>query len=262
MEGAQESQHTQQSERVRETAKKDPVLSELSEPRIRRWYVMRTKVPAQEKKYIESVYNKDKDADDVSRFEVFAPKMTTLEARDGASNRRTTSVFNNLLFIQARRDDLHKYKLNRPTLRFYSARIVDNKLCYLYVPDRQMRDFMQIARAAEREVRYYTLEEGIFRKGDVVRIIGGVNVSEEDETRSLDGVEGVVEKSGRNSLTVHVVLDGIGSVQTWEISPQYVEFLQFADDKHTQPGLRRAGTFPTARHEGSAPLGGRTCRGR
>jgi len=203
------------------------------EPLVRRWYVMQTKTPARETEHINSIYNKGKADDDPTRFEVFTPRMNMVRTNRENATRQSRSLFANLLFVRARRDDLHHYKLDRPTLRFYNVRMEGGQLRYLYVPDRQMHDFIRIATAAEQQVRYYTLDEGIFRRGDIVRIIGGVQVTDEGETRLLQGVEGMVEKTGRNSIRVRVILDGLGSVQTWDIHPQYVEYLQFADDKDT-----------------------------
>lgn len=215
---------------IRKTAEPSTVYV-LPEPLVRRWYVMQTKNPSEEMELMQAIYNRDKTSGDASRFEVFAPKMNVVRSRKDQVRRGSRSVFSNLLFVQARRDDLHHYKLNRPGLRFYSVRNVGGQLQYLYVPDRQMHDFMQIATAAEREVRYYTMQEGIFRKGDIVRIIGGVKVEEGGESRLLDGVVGTVEKAGRNSVVVHVTLDGIGTIETWEIHPKYIEYIQFADSK-------------------------------
>jgi hypothetical protein len=194
---------------------------------------MLSRSPEEEARYIETIYNKDKDADDPSRFDVFFPRLNVIYRTKGAANRGNKALVSNMLFICARRNDLHQYKLYRPQLRFYNVRIVDGQQCYLYVPERQMRDFIQIATAAEREIKYFTLHEGVFRHGDRVRIIGGVRPDAPDAKQPLEGIEGVLEKVNKNSVVVHVAVDGVGTIETWTINPKYIEFLEFSSRKST-----------------------------
>ena len=196
------------------------------EPLVRRWYVMQTKQPAEEARLILSQYNKGKQSSDDDYFEVFFPKLNVVRSRADKTQRVQVPLLHNLLFIKARREDLHHYKLLRPTLRFYNVRIIDSKMEYLYVPERQMQSFIKIAQTAEKEMRYYTMDEGIFRKGDQVRVI-----SENSEDNSLEGIEGTLVKVDKDSVSLRVAIDGVGTIETWTINPKYVEFLKFADNR-------------------------------
>ena len=78
-----------------------------------------------------------------------------------------------------------------------------------------MQDFISVAGNIDEQILYLTPQEGALKKGDYVRITGGI----------WEGIEGKLVRIKKN-LRVVVSLQGIAAVATTSIHPSLVEKIE------------------------------------
>ena len=156
-------------------------------------------------------------------MDYFIPMCYKLVGPEGRKVRKKVPLLPGYVFVRGCYEEICRYMSLHTYLNFYHPVI---KSCEgrMVVPDRQMDDFIRVARECEEDIRYYRPEEIDLQAGDRVRVIGG----------KLDGVEGVLQTvRGKAGGRVVVSIPSLVAVSSWEIRPDYLEILSFA------PGGRR-----------------------
>ena len=84
------------------------------------------------------------------------------------------------------------------------------------VPDAEMENFIRISSHSEEKLRYYRPDEVDLKKGQRIRIIGGV----------FDGAEGVLMKvKGIRDKRLVVSLPNLLTVAATHIEPEFIQLL-------------------------------------
>lgn len=144
-------------------------------------------------------------------FETFVPLMQKVYVSAGRRVRRMVPAIPNILFVRAAESDIKKFKAetNLP-VRYFMDRATGKPLL---VPDRQMADFISIARMAEGEdVVYLDPRLAAMAKGTRVRVTGGL----------FQGAEGKFLRV-RGDRRLVVTIPGVAAVATAFIHPSLVE---------------------------------------
>ncbi len=138
-------------------------------------------------------------------FRYFIPKKSVLRRAGGSERLTMVSAAPPYVFVYAAYDRLDEFQ--KPLrLLLYSKRLrpVDGHTT-ITVGEREMDDFIRVATQNEKRVRIHLAGEIDLRRGDRVRICGGV----------LDGVEGVMLRlEGVRDRRLVVSVPGIMSVST------------------------------------------------
>ena len=144
----------------------------------------------------------------------FIPKHYVLQNSRGKKVRRLVPAIRSLVFVHASRRQINAFKLRCPLLQYVMWK-KSTGLEYLQVPDRQMDNFLKVARQHDEELVYYQPQEINFHAGTHIRMIGGL----------FDGAEGYfVKLRGKRSRRLVVKLDGIAAIAA-EVTPEYVEII-------------------------------------
>lgn len=152
---------------------------------------------------------------DSCQIPIFIPMKYTERYRNGQRKIELEPVIHNLIFIHCTHQEIEEIKKNSP---------ICNKIRYiidietkrpLVIPDKQMEDFIAVAGTIDEQILYLTPQEAALKKGDYVRIIGGM----------WKGIEGKLIRI-KKGLRVVVSLKGIASVVTTSIHPSLVEKIE------------------------------------
>lgn len=170
-----------------------------------RWYVMRAYK-------CENKAEERLSREDGLRY--FIPKHYAVRVYHGVKSKRLVPVIPSLVFVQASRKQLVRFKKENNFLQYVMNR-TDNGTECLIVPNDQMDNFIKVASRPEENLRYFNPDEIDIRKGTPVRIIGGI----------FDGVEGVFMRTeGVRDKRVVVLLKGVLAVSA-KIHPDLIEVL-------------------------------------
>lgn len=156
---------------------------------------------------------------DSEGIENFLPTRTVVRSVGGKKVRAEVPAVSNLIFAYSTEKELKPIVDGYRFFQFtYTKGCISNTP--MVVPEKQMRDFLALARTAlTNKVLYFTVDELRVAKGTKIRIHGG----------ALDGVEGQFMKvKGVRSKCIVVTLNGIASVAA-EVHPDLVEVLEPAD---------------------------------
>lgn len=184
-----------------------------------RWYVLIAykKELCAEKELEEENMRRSQNGEPPLRF--YVPMYYKLDGTD-KKHRVRRPLIPNYVFIRATLSEIYEYKKERSYLKFYMTHLPGENPHYTIVMDSDMESFIKVSQAYGQNVRYYHPSEIDLLAGDTVRIIGGV----------FDGVVGkLLSQQGKEGGTVLVQIPGVISVQTWQISPEYIEILSFAE---------------------------------
>ncbi len=122
----------------------------------------------------------------------------------------------NLLFVRARREWLQEFKSRVPHLQYLTMRS-GGRSVPIVVPDGQMDAFIALSRSAGDNAVYFAPGELDLRRGTRVRLHGGL----------LDGVQATyVKLAGRRNRQIVVEIDGVVSIATATVSPDYIEVIE------------------------------------
>lgn len=172
-------------------------------PKIR-WYALRVTYCREMlvKKYL-----------DAQGIENFVP-MHYKETKSGERRRRIlVPAIHNLIFVHTTQEQLHQIKAQR---QLPVCTIHDQETgSALVVPDKQMRDFIAVAGNPDQQFVYLDPAAPELRRGDRVRITGGL----------LAGVEGKFMRI-RGDRRVVVSVSGLMAVATAFIHPSLIEIIE------------------------------------
>ena len=105
---------------------------------------------------------------------------------------------------------------NLHTFITYSYRKEDGKYKILQVPEREMERFIDSSTKMKNDITYFQPEEVELKKGDKVRIVGGL----------FDGYEGTLLKAkGRAKRMFLINFEMLGAIGT-HIEPQYIKVIK------------------------------------
>lgn len=155
---------------------------------------------------------KVKDYFDSFQISNFIPMRYVEKHQNGEKKLKLVPVIHNLIFVYCTHSEIKEIKQNSP---------ISNKIRYIIdtetkrpiiIPEKQMRDFIAVAGSIDEQILYLTPQEAAFRKGDPVRITGGI----------WKGIEGKLIHINKG-LRVVISLQGIAAVVTATIHPSLIE---------------------------------------
>ena len=130
---------------------------------------------------------------------------TGLRKGESSEPRRVlVPAINNLIFVRSTQERISELKRTNEVLeplRYMMDRTAEKAHEIMTVPDRQMENFMRVAKVTDESVMFLDETSIVGKEGKRVRIMGGV----------FEGVEGVIRRVKRCKRVV-VELDGIASV--------------------------------------------------
>lgn len=148
-------------------------------------------------------------------IECFIPMHYILKECNGKKQRILVPAISNLIFVHTTKSILYDFKLKAPYLQYITQKI-NSRREIITVPNRQMQEFIKIAKKHEEDLIYYKPEEICLAKGDKVRVHGG----------AFDGVEGVLLKlKGKRSKRVVVEIPGVIAIAATYIEPDLIEII-------------------------------------
>lgn len=147
------------------------------------------------------------------KFETFIPKCYKTVERFGKRHYELTSCISNLLFVYGSRNQIEEERQKH-------IEIKDDKKSHLlsfiknhidepiFVPDKQMEDFIRVSNLPAEELIPLDIREGESLTGQRVKVIDG----------PLVGIEGFIKRIEGNKRVV-VTIDGILATALKFISP-------------------------------------------
>lgn len=167
---------------------------------------------------MSAVYNRSVSLHEelsVLGIESFVPQHYELRVVNGRKVRRLVPVIRNLIFIRTSTSAIRVLKESYSYLQYLVSKC-DGQSRPIVVPEAQMRHFIAVAGTNDDHLIYLSPEEVDFRKGDRVRIHGGM----------FDGVEGVfLRVKGARDRRVVVSISGVSAVATASVHPDLLERL-------------------------------------
>lgn len=145
----------------------------------------------------------------------FIPMHYAMVTQKGKSVRKLVPIIHNLIFVNTDRTTLDHIK------QFYSAKfpiryIMDkNKNKPIVIPDKQMQDFIAVCGQYEEQIVYLDPMEVSIKKGDRVRVTGGI----------WEGIEGKYVRIAKDRRVV-VSIEGVMAVGTAFIHPSLIEVVK------------------------------------
>ena len=136
-------------------------------------------------------------------LDCFVPMRVIEDVAGGCGRKKVVPAVNNLCFVRAAKEELDR-KIEENGLKSYVHYIWDRSTRKaIYVPDRDMADFIRVASAEGEDIVYIPEVNSKLREGQRVKILEG----------SFAGVEGTVVRL-RRSQRVMVELKGMLAVAT------------------------------------------------
>lgn len=121
----------------------------------------------------------------------------------------------NTLFVHAPFHIINAIKNSNPFITFCYKK-VDGKYKILKVPEREMELFIESSQKMRDDITYFKPEEVELKRGDHVRIIGGV----------FDGYEGTLLKAkGRAKRIFLINFEILGAIGT-HIEPEFIQLIK------------------------------------
>jgi transcription antitermination factor NusG len=152
---------------------------------------------------------------DSEQIENFIPMHYVDVIKNEQRTRKLVPAVHNLVFVRAARerlDALKKEKEYALPMRYIMNRETHQPVV---IPDRQMQSFIAVAGNTEQQAIYLDVSEVNLRKGDRVRVVGGI----------FAGIEGKFMRI-KNDRRVVVILEGVMAVATVPIHPSLIEKLE------------------------------------
>ncbi len=143
-------------------------------------------------------------------IESFIPMCYKDFVRDGRKQRKLVPSIHNLIFVKMTSDGMKKYKAETSLPIRYIMDKSSRKP--IIVPEYQMRNFMAVAGTNDEGLIYFSPEELQAKKGDRVRITGGI----------FEGCEGTFMRL-KGDRRVVVSIPGVVAVATAFVHPSLIE---------------------------------------
>ena len=159
-----------------------------------RWYPMRV------------TYHRElkiKEQLDLMGIENFVPMHYDLTDSSEGPRKTLVPAIHNLIFVHASQEVLTHLKMHRKEfdpMRYMTRTSSDGHKNLLYVPDRQMEDFIRIASAQDDHIIFLDTRDST-NMGRRVRITAG----------RFKGVEGVIKRIKKNKYFL-IQIDGVAAV--------------------------------------------------
>jgi transcription antitermination factor NusG len=141
-------------------------------------------------------------------IECFVPMTQRLveSQKDGGTELRRMLVpaINNLIFVHSTKERISELKVSNELLeplRYMMDRTAGREYEIMTVPDKQMENFLRVARMTDESVMFLDETTIVGKEGKRVRIMGG----------AFEGVEGVIRRVKRCKRVV-VEIEGVMSV--------------------------------------------------
>lgn len=149
---------------------------------------------------------------DDRNIENFIPMRYEYVVKDERKIRKLVPVVHNLVFVYSFRQQIDEIKTTMGTqlpIRY----IMDRETCQpITIPEVQMRSFIAVAGSHDQQVVYLDPTTVSFRKGDRVRVTGGL----------FEGVEGEFVRV-KGDRRVVVSIQGVMAIATAFIHPSLIE---------------------------------------
>lgn len=151
---------------------------------------------------------------DEKKIECFIPMHYQEKLQGEIKVKQLVPVIHNLLFVRTDKKQIDILKADSPVSTL--IRYLMNPVTHLpvIIPEKQMQDFIAVAGTTEEQVLYLSTSEVSMKKGDRVRITGGI----------WEGVEGRFIRVKRG-MRVVVEIEGIMAVATASLHPSLVQRL-------------------------------------
>lgn len=181
-----------------------------------KWYVMR-------------VFKRELQAEDALKgeygMEHFIPKLFSIRKRHGKEERVLKPSIPGIVFVHANRRGIRQFKEYFPVMQYFYQKCHIGLEKPLTVPDKEMQNFILIARQMMQDISYHDPDEIQLCRGDKVRIIGGV----------FEGLEGTLLRvKGKRSKRVVVKIEGVVAISSAEIQKEFIERYVETDNKETE----------------------------
>ena len=149
---------------------------------------------------------------DIHNMENFIPMHYESTDLGAKKSRKLVPVIHNLVFVHSTRTRIDELKLElgvRLPIRYIMDKATNSPIT---VPDKQMHDFIAVSGSYDEQLVYLDPVSVAMKKGDKVRITGGI----------FSGVEGIFIRV-RGDRRVVVSIQGIMAVATTFIHPSLIE---------------------------------------
>lgn len=146
---------------------------------------------------------------------VYAPQVKVDMTYRGKKKIVMRPLIPNILFAYTSFGVLNTVKNNYPFIT-YSYKMVDGKFKILKIPTREMERFIDSSTKMQDDIAYFQPNEIELKKGDRVRIVGGV----------FDGYEGTLLKAkGRAKRMFVINFELLGALGT-HVEPEYIQLVK------------------------------------
>lgn len=146
---------------------------------------------------------------------VYAPQIKVDTTYRGKKKIVMRSLIPNTLFAYTSFRVLNTIKRYHPFIT-YSYKKMDGKFKILKIPTREMEQFIDSSTKMQDDIAYFHPDELELKKGDRVRIVGGL----------FDGYEGTLLKAkGRAKRMFVINFELLGSLGT-HIEPEYIQLIK------------------------------------
>ena len=178
-----------------------------------RWYVMRA--------YKNENTAEERLSHKTYGLEYFIPKQKVLRTVNGKKTICMVPVIHSLIFVHASQRQIVEFKHNC----YYDLQFVTWKteegLVYLTVPEKEMKNFIEVCEHTEQEVQFYKIDE--INKGKKIDIAKGKRVRVHGGP--FDQVGGYFMKIGRKrGKQLVVIMPDLLAVSA-EVSPDYIQVI-------------------------------------
>lgn len=147
---------------------------------------------------------KIKNCLDSMKIENFLPMRYEMVETESGSKRKLVPAINNLIFVHASQVLITEIKNGRRELepmRYMTKKAVNGSHEIIYVPDRQMDNFMRVASCHDESIFFLDPGDYINKVGKHVKITAG----------PFKDIEGVIKRIKKNKSVV-VQIEGVAAV--------------------------------------------------
>lgn len=171
------------------------------------WFVMNA--------YAKSEHKAEEALSGKDGLPYFIPKRYVIRTYNGQSQRKLVPLIPNIVFVHATYNEVNEFQKLHPFLGFATTRR-DGAYRIMKVPNREMEEFMEVARHYDADLTYYRPEEIELDKGTRIRIIGG----------TFDGAQGILVRiKGKRGKRLVVQIPELMAIATTYIEPEFIQIL-------------------------------------
>ena len=146
----------------------------------------------------------------------YIPKHYIIKKNRYGQTRQLVPVIPGLVFVHSTFHVLNEFQRPLSFFSFVTMPHLEGGHSTLKVPDAEMDNFIKISSHSEEKLRYYRPDEVDLKKGQRIRIIGGV----------FDGAEGALLKvKGIRDKRLVVSLPNLLTVAATHIEPEFIQLL-------------------------------------